>query len=96
MWVVGIVAMGIKYCEALSSVKYRDPAAGTGGYLWNAGPTVYLKKGVPVKTLGMILRTVYGFTVTWGLLLSAPEHTSAITDIMTTAFGSDETISIAV
>ena len=96
MWVVGIVAMGIKYCEALSSVKYRDPAAGTGGYLWNAGPTVYLKKGVPFKTLGMILGTVYGFTVTWGLLLSAPEHTSAITDIMTTAFGIDKTISIAV
>jgi len=96
MWVVGIVAMGIKYCEALASVKYREPAANTGGYLWNAGPSMYLKKGVPFKTLGKVLATVYAFTVTWGLLLSGPEHTSAITDVMTAAFGLNKVLVIVV
>lgn len=90
MWVVGIVAMGIKYCEALASVKYREPAESTAGYLWNAGPSMYLKKGVPFPKLGKVLATVYAFTVTWGLLLSGPEHTSAITDVATAAFGLDK------
>lgn len=96
MWVVGVVAMGVKYCEALASVKFREPAGNDAGYLWNAGPSMYLKKGVPVKGLGKVLAAVYAVTVTWGLLLSGPEHTSAITDVMTAAFGLNKTLVIVV
>lgn len=96
MWVVGLVAMGIKYCEAVSSLKYRQPAKEGHGYLWNAGPVMYLKNGIPWKPLGLVLGSIYGVVCTWALLMSGPEHTSAITDVMTAAFGIDKTITIAV
>jgi AGCS family alanine or glycine:cation symporter len=76
MWVVGCVAMGIKYCEALASVKYREPNEEAGGY--KAGPVMYLRKGAHSK----FLAGAYGIFATWGLLMSGPEHTSAIVDVV--------------
>ncbi|MCI2058735.1 MAG: amino acid carrier protein [Oscillibacter sp.] len=76
MWVVGCVAMGIKYCEALASVKFREPNVEAGGY--KAGPSMYLRKGAHSK----FLAGAYGIFATWGLLMSGPEHTSAIVDVV--------------
>lgn len=96
MWVVGCVAMGIKYCEALSSLKYREPAEDGHGYLWNAGPVMYLKKGLPWKRVGAVMSFCYALVATWALIMSAPEHTSAITDVLGHAYGVPKVVSICV
>ncbi len=96
MWVVGCVAMGIKYCEVLSSQKFREPAEDGHGYLWNAGPVMYLKKGLGIKGLGAVMSFCYAIVATWALIMSAPEHTSAITDVLGHAYGVPKLASIIV
>ena len=96
MWVIGLVAMAIKYSEALCAVKFRKPASGEHGYLWDAGPAFYLKMGVPFKKVGMVLGTIIGFTIIANLSVSACEHTSAIADTVTSAFGINRVLIVAI
>ena len=84
MWVVGLVSMGIKYCEALVSVKFREPNPEFGGY--KAGPSMYLRKGIDNKVIAKVLAVAYAIFSTWALLMSGPEHTAAIVDVVNSAF----------
>lgn len=96
MWIVGLVAMAIKYSEALSAVKFRKPASGAGGYLWDAGPAFYLKLGVPYKKVGLVLGTIFGYTIITNLSVSACEHTASIADVLTSAFGLNRVLVVGV
>lgn len=96
MWIVGLLAMAIKYCEALSAVKFRRPAKVGNGYLWDAGPSMYLRMGVPNKKIGKFLAVCSALVMTWGLVMSGPEHTSAIVDVFDSAFGLNRTISTVI
>lgn len=77
MWVVGFVAMAIKYSEAVASIKYRRKRD-DGEY--DAGPFMYLQRGIKIKPLGKFL--AYGFAIALmiNLLIAAGVHTGAVVD----------------
>lgn len=77
MWVVGFVAMAIKYSEAVASVKYRERRE-DGEY--NAGPYMYLKKGLKFKTLGQVLAIAFAIALIINLLIAGGVHTGALVD----------------
>ena len=94
IWVIGCLAMGIKYCEALLGVKFREKADGNSAYLYNAGPSVYMKKGIKCKPVGAILAAVWGVSAIWALTISGAEHTAAVTDALQVAFNIPKLVSI--
>ncbi|MDR7869712.1 MAG: amino acid carrier protein [Tissierellaceae bacterium] len=80
MWVVGFVAMAIKYSEVVASVKFRK-RRDDGEY--DAGPYMYLKEGVGKKvnkTFGFILAVGFAISLIIGLLVAAGVHTGALVD----------------
>ncbi len=79
MWVIGLLAMGIKYSEVLCSVKYRE-RSDNGEYI--AGPYKYISRGLHNKFLGKILSVAYVLVMIAALLIAAGVHTGAITDAM--------------
>ena len=85
IWVIGCLAMGLKYCEALCGVKFREPAGEGSEYLYNAGPSVYMKKGIKCKPLGTALAAIWGICAIWALTMSGAEHTAAVTDALQVA-----------
>ena len=86
--------MGIKYCEALCGVKFREPAGEGGAYLYNAGPSIYMKKGIKWKPLGVALSAIWGVSAIWALTISGAEHTAAVTDALQVAFNVPKIASI--
>ena len=76
MWVCGFVAMGIKYCEVLLGVKYRQKNERTGNYL--AGPFVYVRDGLHLKALAYII-TAFLLAAT---IIVAAVHSSTISGTM--------------
>lgn len=94
IWVIGCLAMGIKYCEALLGVKYREKADGNSAYLYNAGPSVYMKKGIKWKPVGAVLAAIWGVSAIWALTISGAEHTAAVTDALQVAFNIPKLVSI--
>ena len=94
IWVIGCLAMGIKYCEALCGVKFREPAGEGGAYLYNAGPSVYMRKGIKWKPLGTALAAIWGVSAIWALTMSGAEHTAAVTDALQVAFNVPKLASI--
>lgn len=77
MWVVGFVAMAIKYSEVVCSIKYREKRL-DGEY--NAGPFMYIKKGFPIKSIGTVLAVIYALSLIINLLIAAGVHTGALVD----------------
>lgn len=80
MLLVGLLAMSIKYSEALVSVKYRKKRD-DGEY--DAGPMMYLKEGVggkTNKTFGVILGVAYAIALIINLWIAAGVHTGAVVD----------------
>lgn len=77
MWIVGFVAMAIKYSEVVCSIKYREKRL-DGEY--NAGPFMYIKKGFPIKSIGMVLAVIYAISLIINLLIAAGVHTGALVD----------------
>ena len=92
IWVIGCLAMGIKYCEALCGVKFRERSA--DGKDWNAGPSVYMRKGIKCKPIAIALSAVWGICALWALTLSGAEHTAAVTDALAVAFNVPKIVSI--
>lgn len=77
MWVVGFVAMGIKYSEIVASIRYREPRS-DGEYA--AGPFMYISKGLNSKGLAVM----YVVSLVTGILLAASVHTGTIVDTLET------------
>lgn len=73
MWVSGIVAMAIKYCEVTLSVKYRRKNDKGDGYL--AGPFMYIKEGLHNIPLAYIM----GASMLIAMTIVAGVHASSIT-----------------
>ena len=94
IWVVGCLAMGIKYCEALCGVKFREPAGDGGAYLYNAGPSIYMRKGIKWKPVAVALSAIWGISAIWALTMSGAEHTAAVTDALKVAFNVPKLASI--
>lgn len=79
MWLVGLLAMGIKYSEVTASLIYRERRP-DGEY--SAGPYNYIKNGIKNKSVSKILSSVYVIVLIVVLLIAASVHTGAITDAM--------------
>lgn len=74
LWVCGIIAMAIKYCEVTMSVRYRQKNPHGEGYL--AGPFMYMRDGLHCTPLA------YAFTTLSLITLSTigGVHSGAISD----------------
>ncbi|NMW84401.1 sodium:alanine symporter family protein [Peptoniphilus sp. AGMB00490] len=79
MWIVGLIAMGIKFSEVVASLKFREIRE-DGEY--SAGPYNYIAKGVKNRTLAKFLSIGYVISLIVVLLIAAGVHTGAITDSM--------------
>lgn len=77
MWVVGFVAMSIKYSEVVASIKFRK-LRDDGEY--DAGPFMYLKSAFKVKSIGKFLAVAYAVSLLINLLIAAGVHTGAVVD----------------
>lgn len=77
MWVIGFIAMAVKYSEVLASVKYRKKRP-DGEY--DAGPYMYLKEGIKFKTFGKVLAVIFAISLMINLLIAAGVHTGALVD----------------
>lgn len=80
MWVIGFIAMAIKYSEALLGVRFRRKRD-DGEY--DAGAYMYLKEGVGSQTsmtFGKILAVAYAVALLINLLIAAGVHTGAMVD----------------
>lgn len=77
MWVIGFIAMAVKYSEVVASVKYRKVRP-DGEY--DAGPYMYLKEGIKFKTFGKILAIIFAISLMINLLIAAGVHTGALVD----------------
>ena len=73
MWVSGLVAMAIKYCEVTLSVKYRQKNDKGDGYL--SGPFMYIKEGLHNKPLAYIM----GISMLVAMTIVAGVHASSVT-----------------
>ena len=96
IWVIGCLAMGLKYCEALLGVKFREKAGEGSAYLYNAGPSVYMKKGIQWKPVGAVLAAIWGISAIWALTISGAEHTAAVTDALQVAFNVPKLVTIII
>ena len=74
MWVCGIVAMAIKFCEVTMSVRYRQKNPQGEGYL--AGPFMYMRDGLHCKPLAYAFTTLS--LITLGTIGGV--HSGAIAD----------------
>lgn len=79
MWMVGLIAMGIKFSEVVASVKFRERRP-DGEY--SAGPYNYISKGIKNQSLARFLSIGYVISLIVVLLIAAGVHTGAITDAM--------------
>lgn len=77
MWVVGFVAMAIKYSEVVASLKFRTKRS-DGEY--NAGPFMYLQGAFAFKTIGKVFAVCYAIAMMICLLVAAGVHNGALVD----------------
>lgn len=77
MWIIGFIAMAIKYSEVVASVKYRKLRS-DGEY--DAGPYMYLKEGIKFKAFGKFLAVLFAISLVINLLIAAGVHTGALVD----------------
>lgn len=77
MWLIGLIAMGIKYSEVICSVKFREKRE-NGEY--SAGPFMYISKGLKNKSLGRVLAVAYVAVMIVALLVASGVHTGAVVD----------------
>ena len=65
MWVTGFLGMGVKYCEALLAVKYREVTP-DGSYV--GGPMYYIKNGLGQKWMPLaVFFAVAGAIASFGI-----------------------------
>ena len=65
MWVTGFLGMGVKYCEALLAVRYREVTP-DGSYV--GGPMYYIKNGLGQKWMPLaIFFAVAGAIASFGI-----------------------------
>lgn len=75
MWMTGLFACIIKYCEVVLAMKYREKSSDG---LWVGGPQYYLTKGTGWKWIGLAYAVSCGFCQ----LLAASGQVGAVVDTL--------------